>query len=71
MSEAHSLSIPLTPVAPGRWTTFAATEWSNPGGSLWGGYAASARNLPANRHGLRPRAKHGGFWLMGSRGTSR
>ncbi len=39
MSEAHSLSIPLTPVAPGRWTTFAATEWSNPGGGLWGGYA--------------------------------
>lgn len=39
MSEAHGLSIPLTPVAPGRWTTFAATEWSNPGGALWGGYA--------------------------------
>ena len=39
MSEAHSLSIPLCPVAPGRWTTVAETEWSNPGGGLWGGYA--------------------------------
>ncbi|HEY2050554.1 MAG TPA: thioesterase family protein [Caulobacteraceae bacterium] len=39
MSEAHSLSIPLVPVAPGRWTTVAEREWSNPGGGLWGGYA--------------------------------
>ena len=39
MSETHSLTIPLTPVAPSRWTTFASTEWSNPGGGLWGGYA--------------------------------
>jgi hypothetical protein len=39
MSEAHSLSIPLVPVAPGRWTTVAESEWSNPGGGLWGGYA--------------------------------
>src|SRR5580693_132875 len=39
MSEAHSLSIPLFPVAPGRWTTVAEREWSNPGGGLWGGYA--------------------------------
>lgn len=35
----HLLSIPLTLVAPGRWTTVAGTEWSNPGGGLWGGYA--------------------------------
>ncbi|HSZ51305.1 MAG TPA: thioesterase family protein [Caulobacteraceae bacterium] len=39
MSEAHTLSIPLVPVAPGRWTTVAEREWSNPGGGLWGGYA--------------------------------
>jgi len=31
--------IPLTAVAPGRWTTRAGDEWSNPGGGLWGGYA--------------------------------
>jgi len=31
--------IPLTSVAPGRWTTLASTQWSNPGGGLWGGYA--------------------------------
>ena len=29
----------FTPVAPGRWTTFAGPEWNNPGGGLWGGYA--------------------------------
>ena len=39
MSSAQTLSIPLTPVAPGRWTTIAGPEWSNPGGGLWGGYA--------------------------------
>jgi Thioesterase-like superfamily len=39
MSEAQTLSIPLSPVAPGRWTTVAEREWSNPGGGLWGGYA--------------------------------
>jgi acyl-CoA thioesterase len=31
--------IPLTSVAPGRWTTVAEPLWSNPGGGLWGGYA--------------------------------
>src|SRR6201992_2603446 len=31
--------IPLTSVAPGRWTTIAEPLWSNPGGGLWGGYA--------------------------------
>jgi acyl-coenzyme A thioesterase PaaI-like protein len=31
--------ITLTAVAPGRWTTLAGPEWSNPGGGLWGGYA--------------------------------
>ena len=30
--------IPLTHVAPGRWTTVAGEEWRNPGGGLWGGY---------------------------------
>jgi len=39
MTTTQSLAIPLTPIAPGRWSTVAATEWSNPGGSLWGGYA--------------------------------
>jgi acyl-coenzyme A thioesterase PaaI-like protein len=39
MNSAQTLSIPLTPVAPGRWTTVAGPEWSNPGGGLWGGYA--------------------------------
>ena len=33
------LSLPLTPVGPGRWTTHAGEEWRNPGGGLWGGYA--------------------------------
>jgi acyl-coenzyme A thioesterase PaaI-like protein len=39
MSSTQTLSIALTPVAPGRWTTLAGPEWSNPGGGLWGGYA--------------------------------
>src|SRR6202789_1601330 len=39
MTSTQTLSIPLTPVAPGRWTTLAGPEWSNPGGGLWGGYA--------------------------------
>jgi Thioesterase-like superfamily len=39
MSSTQTLSIPLTPVAPGHWTTLAGPEWSNPGGGLWGGYA--------------------------------
>ena len=32
----------FTPVAPGRWTTFAGPEWNRPGGGLWGGYAIGA-----------------------------
>jgi len=39
MSSMTTLAMPLTPVAPGRWTTLAGPEWSNPGGGLWGGYA--------------------------------
>ncbi len=39
MSSLKTLSIPLQPVAPGRWRTTAGPEWSNPGGGLWGGYA--------------------------------
>ncbi|HEY1750827.1 MAG TPA: thioesterase family protein [Caulobacteraceae bacterium] len=39
MSLARTIDIPLTPVAPGRWSTIAGPEWSNPGGGLWGGYA--------------------------------
>ena len=35
----HILAIPLTLIAPGRWSTVAGAEWSNPGGGLWGGYA--------------------------------
>src|SRR5580693_6466834 len=39
MNTSQTLSIPLTPIAPGRWATVAGQEWSNPGGGLWGGYA--------------------------------
>ena len=39
MTSTPTLAIALTPVAPGRWTTLAGQEWSNPGGGLWGGYA--------------------------------
>ncbi len=39
MSSTATLPILLTAVAPGRWTTLAGPEWSNPGGGLWGGYA--------------------------------
>jgi acyl-CoA thioesterase len=39
MSATLTLPIPLTAAAPGRWTTYAGEEWSNPGGGLWGGYA--------------------------------
>ena len=39
MNTAVTLPIPLTPIAPGRWTTVAGPEWGNPGGGLWGGYA--------------------------------
>src|SRR5580693_354075 len=40
MTMTHApLAIPLTRLAPGRWTTLAGPEWSNPGGGLWGGYA--------------------------------
>ena len=39
MSTTQTLSIPLTPHGPGRWSTVAEAEWRNPGGGLWGGYA--------------------------------
>src|SRR5579871_4936028 len=39
MRSSDALDMPLTPVGPGRWTTLAGEEWSNPGGGLWGGYA--------------------------------
>ena len=39
MSLLQTLSMPLTALAPGRWTTNAGPEWRNPGGGLWGGYA--------------------------------
>jgi len=39
MNSMQTLSIPLTAIAPGRWSTVAGPEWSNPGGGLWGGYA--------------------------------
>jgi len=40
MNSTHTLSASsITAVAPGRWTTLAGPEWSNPGGGLWGGYA--------------------------------
>ena len=39
MTSTENLSLPLTNLAPGRWTTIAGAEWANPGGGLWGGYA--------------------------------
>ena len=39
MTLAASVDMPLTAVAPGRWSTVAGEEWRNPGGGLWGGYA--------------------------------
>jgi acyl-CoA thioesterase len=39
MNATQAMPIPLAPVAPGRWSTIAGPEWSNPGGGLWGGYA--------------------------------
>ena len=39
MSSTAALDMPLTAIAPGRWTTLAGPDWSNPGGGLWGGYA--------------------------------
>ncbi|HEX4198764.1 MAG TPA: thioesterase family protein [Caulobacteraceae bacterium] len=39
MNTTDTLALSLTAVAPGRWTTTAGPEWSNPGGGLWGGYA--------------------------------
>lgn len=38
-SSNPAYDIALRAAAPGRWTTFAAPEWRNPGGGLWGGYA--------------------------------
>ncbi|HEY2750276.1 thioesterase family protein [Phenylobacterium sp.] len=38
-SANPAYQISLQAAAPGRWTTLAAPEWSNPGGGLWGGYA--------------------------------
>ena len=37
--NATESAIALAHVAPGRWSTQAGEEWSNPGGGLWGGYA--------------------------------
>src|SRR5689334_11947995 len=39
MSETATHEMTLTSAGPGRWTTNAGPEWSNPGGGLWGGYA--------------------------------
>jgi len=39
MTSTENLFLPLTSLAPGRWTTIAGPEWRNPGGGLWGGYA--------------------------------
>ena len=38
-AHAPTHAMDLVAVSPGRWTTVAAPEWSNPGGGLWGGYA--------------------------------
>jgi acyl-CoA thioesterase len=39
MSAAQTHAMTLVAVGPGRWTTVAGPEWSNPEGGLWGGYA--------------------------------
>src|SRR5258708_19657681 len=39
LHEGIMSGIALLSVAPGKWSTFAGDEWSNPGGGLWGGYA--------------------------------
>jgi hypothetical protein len=39
MNKTTALALPITRDAPGRWSTVAGDEWSNPGGGLWGGYA--------------------------------
>jgi hypothetical protein len=39
MSSTATHEMRLSPGGPGRWTTNAGPEWSNPGGGLWGGYA--------------------------------
>ena len=39
MRETDNLTMPLTAVRPGLWTTLADEAWRNPGGGLWGGYA--------------------------------
>jgi hypothetical protein len=39
MTATQTADMPLSPVKPGRWTTIAGPQWSNPGGALWGGYA--------------------------------
>lgn len=38
-SAQPAYEMSLRPAGPGRWTTYAAPEWRNPGGGLWGGYA--------------------------------
>jgi len=37
--ETDTHQMLLTSLGPGRWRTHAGTQWSNPGGGLWGGYA--------------------------------
>ncbi len=39
MTTTLATAMPLSAAAPGRWSTIAGEEWSNPGGGLWGGYA--------------------------------
>ncbi len=39
MTSTQTDDIALTAAGPGRWTTLAGTQWRNPGGGLWGGYA--------------------------------
>ena len=38
-SADPAFDMSLRALGPGRWTTHAAADWSNPGGGLWGGYA--------------------------------
>lgn len=39
MTATRTDDMPLTALGSGRWSTIAGSEWANPGGGLWGGYA--------------------------------
>jgi hypothetical protein len=54
MNPTTDAAMPLTAIAPGRWSTVAEPAWRNPGGGLWGGYAIGlcVRVLDAEREAV-------------------